>query len=152
MDGSTREGNTDSTQPVDLNEETESDPIITLINENWLLYAVHMLASAYHWSYNQCDEVYPEQASYFLKIIGMEKQDNSIREKIEYYTEKLDILMITHGDDLNKVQNKFIQNIENIQKILINKSERDGTDHTVTDDDLPDLVRLKELKDFKKSH
>lgn len=113
---------------------------------------IHTFAKEYHWSKDQIDQVYPEEATIYLKMIGYEKQDEALRKKAEYLQSCLDKLFIKHGDP-KEIQSKFIVSLQKLQKLKITLlSAESKNEDEIDDDELPDLETINRLKQFQAKH
>lgn len=105
---------------------------------------IHQLAKEYGWSKNQIDEIYPEEAIVLLRFLGYEKKDETIREKMDYYSSLVDKIYIQYGDP-EITRNNFVKAIEKIQGLSINVI-------SIADNDLPDHKTINRLKNFIKDN
>jgi hypothetical protein len=114
---------------------------------------IHTIAKEYHWSKEEIDQVYPEEAILYLKMIAYDKQDEALRKKADYIQSCLDKLHIAHGDP-NEVQSKFIVGLQKLQTLKITLLRDTNTEerNEVTEDELPDLEALARLKQFHAKH
>lgn len=110
---------------------------------------IHQLGKEYGWSKSQINEVYPEEASILLQFIGFERKDKMLQEKIDYYTRCQDSLYIQHGlpDQQRQRFTEILEKLQQIQINIISTPENSSSDYV--DDDLPDLDRLHQLKEFQ---
>lgn len=111
---------------------------------------IHMLAKEYGWSKSEVDQIYPEEASIYIRFIAEEKKDKILQEKLEYYQKSLDALYIAHGKP-EEHRDRFIQMIESIQNLKVQINPAPESSSGPIDEDLPDLEALHRLKEFQKS-
>lgn len=108
---------------------------------------IHTFAKEYGYSKSQVDELYPEEAIVLLNFISFDNRDKFLKEKMDYLKEKIDLLNIQHCEpkEIRRALIKSIEVLQNAKVQVINKSEND-------DDDLPDIKRLNQVKQFMREH
>lgn len=111
---------------------------------------VHELGKQYGWSKSQINEVYPDEATILLKLIGFEKKDKMLQEKIDYYNRCFDGLYLQHGDP-EQQRERFKGILEKLQNLQIQIRPAPESSQPDLDDDLPDFDKLQRLREFKQS-
>jgi hypothetical protein len=111
---------------------------------------IHTLAKEYGWSKSQFDEVYPAEATVYLKFIAFDRKDKLIQARIDYQKNLLDTLLVQHTGEPEGLFKSIISTLETLQNLKNSVSDAaEGLEDN--DDDLPDFAKLNELKQFKKS-
>jgi len=111
---------------------------------------VHTLAKEYTWSKSQIDEIYPEEATTLLKFIAYDKKDEQLRDKLDYYSEGLDKIIIQHQDP-EKSLTAFKEILAKLTQDGNIQTQQASEEPTAPDDDLPDFDTINQLKNFQKS-